>query len=175
MFISHSIVTKWILLLGRILTQSYFYMISQKVLAYMLMLYRNSFFWHYLHSNQSFFTSLFSEGIFFRAISQLFLFVSLFLTWISRLWKDSCSDILFSQGKGELTRNYLRYLSSFLFVALVIYSLINLLWGSGFTRAQMLPLLMVIILLFILSQLQGKASEYLSNSVILQWIQKIYL
>jgi hypothetical protein len=171
----NSFFSKLILILHRIMKQSYLYQIFQKMLNYGIFLYQTSYFRNYIHSNHSFFTPLFTGGIFYRMVTQLFLFVSVFLMWINRLWRGSCSEVLFSQGKEDLTRNYLRYLSTFLFVSLVIYSLINLLWGSGFTRTQMLPLLVVIFLVFGLSQPHGKTSEYLSNSVILRWIQKIYL
>jgi hypothetical protein len=172
---SQSLLYRGFLVLNKIFKQSYLYLIPKKTVDYVGKLYQESYTHHYFHTNRSFFTPLFRNGLFVQLITQLFVFTGFFITLIGQLWSGSCTEKLWDEFKADCSSNYLRYLSTFLFVSVIIYSIITIISGSGYTRGQMLTLVGVVFILFGFTQLKGKTNEYLTNSVIIQWIQKIYL
>lgn len=162
-------------MLATFFKQSYVYRIPCQLNDYILTIYSESYVNQYFHSNQSFFTSLFQNGIFYQLINQLFIFTAFCLSLLTSLWHHSCTENVWKHMIVDLDNNYLRFLSTFLFVTVVIFSLLNLFWGSGFDRETMLLILLVAFILFSFSHLIGKTNQYLSHSVMIRWIQKIYL
>lgn len=154
--------------------QSYLYKIPTLISEYIIFLYHNSFFKKYIHSNHSFFSYFFKEGMFYFLISQLFVFMNWILTVFTNFTKGSYSEKITHLLRLDANENIISFGSSFLFSALGTFFLLQLIFGSGYNRSQMLVMFPLIFLLYFLSQLKGKAEDYWSNSVLLKWIQNIY-
>jgi hypothetical protein len=163
------------LVLERYFKNSLLYRIPFTFVDYVIFLYKNSFVNHYFHTKHSFFAPLFSGGIFYNLVNQIFFLLSLVLSILTKLWRGTWSARICKHFQEDLAVNYIGYVSTFLFTSLLIYSFLNLLFGRGYSRSQMLVLLSIIFLLFGLSQIKERSSEYFRNSVIIQWIKKIYL
>ena len=172
---SQSFIYKVIVYLAAIFKHSYIYKIPNQAVNYISFVYSDSYVNQFFRSNHSFFTPLFANGIFYKLIALLFKVTGLFLILVTSLWNGSCTENIWNHLREDCSNNYIRYLSAFLFLSLITFTLLTLLWGSGYTRDQFLPFVVIIFIFFSLSQLKGKTNEYLANSVIVQWIKKIYL
>ena len=154
--------------------QSYLYKIPTFISDYITFLYNNSYFKQYIHSNDSFFSNFFKNGLFYFLTFQLFVFMTWIISIFTTLTKGTYSEKIANQFWLDANENIISYGSSFLLMSLGMNSLLQFWFGSGFTRSQMLVLFPLIFLLYILSQLKGKAEDFWSNSVLIKWIQNIY-
>ena len=164
----YSILEKWFM-------ESFLYKIPCWIIGYVYPLYTQSNFKKYFNSQNSLLTSLYSHGIFYHLVSWLFLFINGCLNILNRLLNGSLTEKIGKLSLEDLKQNYLSYGSTFLFTALICYSLMSLLFGAGFTRSNMLLLIFSIFFLYGLSRLKGRIDDYISSSVIIKWIEKLYL
>jgi len=172
---SNSLSNCILLTLERWFTNSILYKVFARILCFIKKQYQESRFRRFFLTRDSFFSVWFREGFFVHIISAGFLL----LHWIFRMgritYNDSFLQVFCKQSGADVSQNWLRYTASFLYSSFIVYIILCLFFGSGFTRNEMMILIFVIFLWFVLSQLQGDSNKYLENSVILKWIQKIYL
>ena len=172
--VQHSVSFQILLWISQVVTQSYSYQIPYRFILYIGAIYQTSATKHYFHTRTLIFTSLLENGFFYRLPETLFRLIDGIVALFVKMVKGSQTEKVVHVFRQDLVFNYVRFLSTFLYTALISYSLLVLLAGSGYNKNQVLVLMVVILTTFSLSSLQGDAHEYLKNSVIIKWIQQIY-
>lgn len=172
---TNSLTNKFLSALMKWFYQSMIYKIISVIVDFSNKQYQKSQFKHFFLTRNSFFSSWFRGGIFEKFILISFGLIHWILDFCRLAYQDSFLQIFVQYSKKDLTQNWLKYSASILYSSFVMYALLTLFFGSGFTRSEMVNLILVVFLLFGLSQIQGDSNKFLENSVILRWIQKIYL
>lgn len=157
-----------------IFKQSYLFLIPKLLFDLIANLYQTSQVNHYFHTNQLIFSSFYRDGIVDQFIKLLFHFLEGIISLLKKAWKGSVSEKVLQSIIRDLCYNYFRFLSTFLLTAFIVYSVLNLLFGSGFTKDQVFIILSVVLVTFCLSNLEEDSKGFLENSEIIKWFQRIY-
>lgn len=107
------------------------------------------------------------KNIIFKSTQALFSFSKNFL-------KDSISQKAFNLIRKDLTFNFFRYASFFFVCWIMMYVILELIFGRGFTRLEMLFYILLVIFLFPLTGVSVSTDKILKNSYIIKWIENLF-
>lgn len=106
-------------------------------------------------------------------IQNLTLRIFILFGWLNKLLKslftNSLTDKILVSVKKDIRVNPVRYFSSFFFSGFVIWVILMLLFGSGFSRPEMAIILMGAFLTWFLSLLEINTLKAVYDSRLLQW------
>lgn len=116
--------------------------------------------------NNSFLTNFF-KNVIFKLVKVLILF-------FDSLFDGSFSQKVFNSLKRDLSFNSFKYTSIFLLCWTMVYVILELIFGAGFTREEMLLYILIVVFLFALSGLEIKTDKILKSSIIIKWIENLF-
>jgi len=90
------------------------------------------------------------------------------------LLKDSLIEDSLSSIRRDLSTNFLKYISFFFLCWIMIYVILELIFGAGFTKFKMLFYIFLVIILFVFTKIEVSTEKILKNSIILKWIKELF-
>ncbi len=135
---------------------------------------RHSIVVQWLYSDQCFATALFRKSTLLLFLQRgIFQLLSRLTQGIQNLFNHSMIVYSLSVLRRDLEENGVSCLCSFLFSFTVLWTLLTLFFGEGFSRTTLLLLFSTVIFFFTFSYIRVKPSVLLQESKIWQWIREI--
>ncbi|MCK5849008.1 MAG: hypothetical protein KAH01_07435 [Caldisericia bacterium] len=154
---------------------SYINKYSSLVSKYVSYALQTSFIVQWFTTKSTIFSKNISESFICNEIVNiLFRVVRIFTSTVERLTKNSYSEDLSKSVKNDLNENGISVVSSILFSFLVVYLLLELFFGNGFSRQVALTMFLVCVCLFVFSFFLIPPKRVLSESRLWKWIREIF-
>lgn len=96
------------------------------------------------------------------------------VSFFKNFFKDSISQKIFDFIRKDLTFNFFRYVSFFFVCWIMMYVILELIFGRGFTRLEILFYILLVIFLFPLTGVSVSTDKILKNSYIIKWIENLF-
>jgi len=167
----HSWVGKLLLLANRWWVHSWIFRIGKAVWHFLQHTFLHSKLNAYFQSNQLCISKVFRRSF---LIHYLILLIFQLLAWINRminlLFRGSLVEKLIKSIWKDSQTNPVRYLSSLFFSGFVIWVMLTLLFGSGFSKPEMTVILLIAFLTWFLSLLNINTVQAFRNSHFIRWL-----
>jgi hypothetical protein len=151
------------------------YIYSLLTTKYIVSASKRSFVVKWFTTKKYTFSKYISESFIFNALIEIVFAITKFFTNVSKmLVKNSYSEDLSKSIKIDLNENGISVVSSVLFSFLVVYLLLELFFGSGFSRQTALTMFLVCVCLFVFSFFMASPKRVLCESRLWKWLREIF-
>jgi len=144
--------------------------VIQVIAKFFEIVWSNSLVVRYFRMNQTGLSGVFRKSWILHGVTTfLFQVVHGIQCWIDRIFADSWLHKNIQSIQIDLRTNPIRYISSLIFSGLVLWVILTLVVGSGFSKSESMAILFTAFLTWFLSYLETNSFEIIRNSRLIQW------
>lgn len=142
----------------------------QSLVDFIQLIWRNSLVIRYFQTNQIVCLTIFRKSWIVSTLPlSLFQITHWIYRWKEKIFSNSLTDKGVKSIQSDMQTNPIRYISSLVFSGLVFWVILTLVFGSGFSRPEMMVILLVAFLTWFCSYLETPSFEVIKNSRLIQW------
>lgn len=92
----------------------------------------------------------------------------------NNLFYDSFTNNSFNSIRKDLTQNAIKFSSYLILCWITVYVILELIFGAGFTKFEMLIYIFLVIIFFLFTKIEISFQEIIKGSFIIKWIKTIF-
>lgn len=144
--------------------------VIQVITNFLKIVWSNSSVVRYFRTNQTGLSGVFRKSWILNGVTTfLFQVVHKIQCLIHNIFADSWLHKNVQSVQTDLRTNPIRYISSLIFSGLVLWVILTLVVGSGFSKSESMAILFTAFLTWFLSYLETDSFEIIRNSRLIQW------
>lgn len=144
--------------------------VIQVITNFVKIIWSNSSVVRYFRTNQTGLSAIFRKSwILNRLTASFFQVMQGIQRWIHKIFTDSWFQKNIQSIQHDLRINPIRYISSLIFSGLVLWVILTLVAGSGFSKSESMAILFISFITWFLSYLETDSFEIIRNSRLIQW------
>lgn len=126
-------------------------------------------------TDEGFFDRFFNNSFIEIATRKLFFgLTEVIINFTKNLFSNSLIQTGFSSIKKDLDKNVIKYASFFFLCWIIVYAILELIIGSGFTKSEMLVYIFLVIILLIFTRIEIGTDKIIKRSFIIKWIKELF-
>lgn len=126
-------------------------------------------------NEESFLNRFFDDSFIVRFLKKIFFGLAVVIIEFNKnLFNDSFTNNSFNSIKKDLTQNAIKFSSYLILCWITVYVIVELVFGNGFTKFEMLIYIFLVIMFFLFTKIEISFQEIIKGSFIIKWIKKIF-
>lgn len=126
-------------------------------------------------NEESFLNRFFDDSFIVRFLKKIFFGLAVVIIEFNKnLFNDSFTNNSFNSIKKDLTQNAIKFSSYLILCWITVYVIVELVFGNGFTKLEMLIYILLVIIFFLFTRIEVSHREIIKGSFIIKWIKGIF-
>ncbi len=126
-------------------------------------------------NEDSFLNRFFDDSFIVRFFKGIFFGLAGFIIEFNKnLFDGSFTYNSFNSIKKDLTQNAIKFSSYLILCWITVYVIVELVFGNGFTKLEMLIYILLVIIFFLFTRIEVSFQEIAKGSFIIKWIKGIF-
>ena len=126
-------------------------------------------------NEESILNRFFSDSLIVISFKKIFFgLTGTIIEFNNNLFYDSFTNNSFNSIRKDLTQNAIKFSSYLILCWITVYVILELIFGAGFTKFEMLIYIFLVIIFFLFTKIEISFQEIIKGSFIIKWIKKIF-
>lgn len=126
-------------------------------------------------NEESILNKFFSDSFIVISFKKIFFgLTGTIIEFYNNLFNDSFTDRTFNSIRKDLTQNAIKFASYLILCWITVYVILELIFGAGFTKFEMLIYILLVIIFFLFTRIEVPFQEIFKESLIIKWIKGIF-